>query len=77
MEITEIDLTHNQPDKSFHLQIGDKVNHIKEAEDIVGVILKIDWNLINLGYGSTTCLVKWNDCDEAEIAWTNKLIKVG
>ena len=75
MQIAEIDLTHNQPNKSFRLQVRNKVNHIKEAEDIVGGILKIDWNLINLGYRSTTCLVKWNDCDEPEIAWTNKLMK--
>lgn len=69
--------TNNSEDmKIFHLQVGDRVNHIKETDEIIGTILQIDWNLIHLGYGVTTCSVLWNDCTEAETAWTNKLVKV-
>ena len=75
MEVTDLDLTNNIPDFSFFLQVGDIVNHIKEPDYITGKIIKIDWNLIHCGYGSTTCLVLWNDCEKPEIAWTNKLMK--
>lgn len=64
------------PDKTFHLQVGDKVNHIKETDEIVGTILQIDWNLIHLDYGITTCSVLWSDCTKEETAWTNKLVKI-
>lgn len=75
MDTTDLESVGNVPDPTFDFQVRDIVNHIKEPDSIIGQIIQIDWNLINLGYGVTTCLVQWNDSTEPSITWTNKLMK--
>ena len=55
------------------MKVGDKVYHVKEI-GIVGEILSID---DACGENDiTTCTVMWEDSDEPDIQWTNKLVKV-
>jgi hypothetical protein len=65
--------------EGFHLQVGDRVMHIKD-ETWIGKVIYIDWNLIHLGYGVTTCVVSWDDWPEdtqGDRQFTNKLIRLG
>jgi len=59
---------------NFHLQVGDKVTHIKDSS-WTGTITHIDENLIE-SHGVTTCNVKWDDTEELDIQWSNKLVLV-
>jgi len=54
------------------LKVGDRVEHVKQPGDL-RTITQIDWNLIQIGWGVTTCLVRWDGCVEDDIQWTNKL----
>lgn len=61
--------------KSYFLQPGDHVRHVKDSS-WVGRIKTIDWNLIDAGYGSTTCRVIWDDDGSEDIQWTTRLQKL-
>ncbi len=54
------------------LKVGDRVELIKEP-GLVGVVTKIDQNLLDLGYAATTCCVLWDGHEEPDVQWTNKL----
>ena len=60
--------------KTFHLQVGDRVNHVKDYS-WSGVIVHIDGNLIE-AYGVTTCNVKWDGIEDLDIQWSNKLVLI-
>ena len=60
--------------ENFHLQVGDRVNHVKDYS-WCGSIVHIDGNLIE-EYGVTTCNVKWDDSEDLDIQWTNKLVLI-
>lgn len=63
---------------TFCLQVGDKVELIKEPEEY-GTVISIDFNSYPFyEYGVTTCEVQWEDNPKGQldIQWTNKLVKV-
>lgn len=66
------------PISDYPMQVGDRVEHIKDPS-WQGKITHIDWNLIHLGYETSTCLVIWDDIPddtEGDIQWLNKLAKI-
>ena len=62
---------------TFWLQVGDRVEHVGDI-GLPGTVTHIDSNLIELGYGVTTCCVVWDDGDGEyeDVQWTNKLVLV-
>ena len=54
----------------YPFDINDRVRHISDV--VEGTILSIDKNIPH----PTTCTVQWDDVNEIDIQWTNKLIKV-
>jgi hypothetical protein len=64
-----------EPKKDFHLQVEDRVVHVKDASWI-GTIKEIDWNLIP-EFGVTTCRVEFDDNPGVtDVQWTNKLSRL-
>ncbi|MFN6572344.1 hypothetical protein [Dendronalium sp. ChiSLP03b] len=60
----------------FWLQIGDRVEHVKET-GYPGTVTEIDFDCYPFfEYGVTTCIVVWDDASDPDIQWTNKLYKV-
>lgn len=51
-----------------------KVRHY--SDDVYGIVLALDTNLIELGYPSTTCTVQWEGNLSPDIQWTNKLVLI-
>lgn len=58
------------------IKTGDRVRHLYEP--IEGTIIEVDdiANYFWENYGVTTVLVQWDDGDDTDIQWTNKIEKV-